>query len=185
MGIESQSLRVCQELQHCDMLHYHEAWLGASCGRCNAALELTGWARPCVYGPAAVASRAIRWPTPVAILHCDSHLLQRATRTRRCSLCSVLDYNSSKLIRSLCIGLPLAVKQKEAPCVAYCGASALEMSYDEIDIEDMDWSEEIQAFTYQCPCGDLFQITMVREAFLLSGLSVCCKSSRRRSAAHV
>jgi len=24
----------------------------------------------------------------------------------------------------------------------------------------MDWSEELQAFTYQCPCGDLFQITV-------------------------
>lgn len=36
------------------------------------------------------------------------------------------------------------------------------MSYDEIDIEDMEWKEDLQAFTYQCPCGDLFQITMVR-----------------------
>jgi diphthamide biosynthesis protein 3 len=35
------------------------------------------------------------------------------------------------------------------------------MSYDEIDIEDMEWREEILAFTYQCPCGDLFQISMV------------------------
>ena len=35
------------------------------------------------------------------------------------------------------------------------------MSYDEIEIEDMSWSEELQAFTYPCPCGDLFQITMV------------------------
>lgn len=32
--------------------------------------------------------------------------------------------------------------------------------HDEIEIEDMDWSEELQAFTYQCPCGDLFQITL-------------------------
>lgn len=35
------------------------------------------------------------------------------------------------------------------------------MSYDEVDLEDMDWNEELQAFTYQCPCGDLFQITTV------------------------
>lgn len=34
--------------------------------------------------------------------------------------------------------------------------------YDEIEIEDMDWSEELNAFTWTCPCGDLFQITMVR-----------------------
>lgn len=24
----------------------------------------------------------------------------------------------------------------------------------------MDWSDELQAFTFQCPCGDLFQITL-------------------------
>ena len=35
------------------------------------------------------------------------------------------------------------------------------MSYDEVEIEDMDWNEEMQAFTYQCPCGDLFSITLV------------------------
>ena len=32
-------------------------------------------------------------------------------------------------------------------------------AYDEIDLEDMDWNSELGAFTYQCPCGDLFQIT--------------------------
>ncbi|XP_065854869.1 diphthamide biosynthesis protein 3-like [Euphorbia lathyris] len=33
------------------------------------------------------------------------------------------------------------------------------MSYDDVEIEDMQWNEELQAFTYPCPCGDLFQIT--------------------------
>ncbi|KAL6777575.1 hypothetical protein ACKKBG_A14805 [Auxenochlorella protothecoides x Auxenochlorella symbiontica] len=32
--------------------------------------------------------------------------------------------------------------------------------HDEVEIEDMDWNEELQAFTYECPCGDLFQISM-------------------------
>ncbi|CAK9867542.1 unnamed protein product [Sphagnum jensenii] len=32
------------------------------------------------------------------------------------------------------------------------------MSYDDLEIEDMEWNEEMQAFTYPCPCGDLFQI---------------------------
>lgn len=45
------------------------------------------------------------------------------------------------------------------------------MSYDEVEIEDMDWSDELEAFTWQCPCGDLFQITMVRlPRTVLSGL---------------
>jgi len=35
-------------------------------------------------------------------------------------------------------------------------------AYDEIEIEDMKWNEEFQAFTYPCPCGDLFRITKVR-----------------------
>ena len=34
------------------------------------------------------------------------------------------------------------------------------MSYDDVEIEDMDWNEELKAFTYLCPCGDLFQITL-------------------------
>lgn len=33
------------------------------------------------------------------------------------------------------------------------------MSYDDVEIEDMEWNEELQAYTYPCPCGDLFQIT--------------------------
>ena len=32
-------------------------------------------------------------------------------------------------------------------------------SYDEVEIEDMEWNPELQAYTYACPCGDLFQIT--------------------------
>lgn len=31
--------------------------------------------------------------------------------------------------------------------------------YDEVDLEDMAWSDALAAYTYQCPCGDLFQIT--------------------------
>ena len=36
------------------------------------------------------------------------------------------------------------------------------MSYDEVEIEDFDWDEGLGAFTYACPCGDVFQITPVR-----------------------
>uniref|UniRef100_K3Y1J5 Diphthamide biosynthesis protein 3 n=3 Tax=Setaria TaxID=4554 RepID=K3Y1J5_SETIT len=36
-----------------------------------------------------------------------------------------------------------------------------EMSaYDEVEIEDMEWNAELKAYTYPCPCGDLFQITL-------------------------
>ena len=31
--------------------------------------------------------------------------------------------------------------------------------YEEVALEDMLWDDGLQAFTYQCPCGDLFQIT--------------------------
>lgn len=45
------------------------------------------------------------------------------------------------------------------------------MSYDEVEIEDMKWDEELKAFTYQCPCGDLFQITKVGSASTADSLA--------------
>ncbi|KAI8997146.1 diphthamide biosynthesis protein Dph3 [Pilobolus umbonatus] len=30
--------------------------------------------------------------------------------------------------------------------------------YDEVEIEDMDFNEEEQLYTYPCPCGDRFEI---------------------------
>ena len=33
-------------------------------------------------------------------------------------------------------------------------------SYDEVDLEDMDWNESLKEFTYSCPCGDIFRITL-------------------------
>lgn len=38
-------------------------------------------------------------------------------------------------------------------------ARAVMSSYDEVDLEDMEWNAELGAFTFQCPCGDVFQIT--------------------------
>jgi len=32
--------------------------------------------------------------------------------------------------------------------------------YDEVEIEDMEWVEELQTFFYPCPCGDKFEITL-------------------------
>ncbi|CAG9315423.1 unnamed protein product [Blepharisma stoltei] len=31
--------------------------------------------------------------------------------------------------------------------------------YDEIEIEDMEWVEDLQTFFYPCPCGDKFRIS--------------------------
>ena len=45
--------------------------------------------------------------------------------------------------------------------------------YDEVEIEDMDWNDELNAFTYSCPCGDLFQITMVRSVKLAPSHDCC------------
>jgi len=33
-------------------------------------------------------------------------------------------------------------------------------SYDEVDLEDMDWNASREEFTYACPCGDIFRITL-------------------------
>ena len=32
--------------------------------------------------------------------------------------------------------------------------------YEEVRIEDMDWDENEEMYTYECPCGDKFFITL-------------------------
>lgn len=32
--------------------------------------------------------------------------------------------------------------------------------YEEVEIEDMKYDEETQTYTYPCPCGDKFSITL-------------------------
>ena len=39
-------------------------------------------------------------------------------------------------------------------------ARAMSGAYDEVDLEDMEWRDDLKAYTYQCPCGDFFQITL-------------------------
>ena len=39
-------------------------------------------------------------------------------------------------------------------------SSAPSAAYDEVDLEDMEWNEELKAYTYSCPCGDIFRITL-------------------------
>ena len=34
--------------------------------------------------------------------------------------------------------------------------------YEEVEIEDMEWEADEKRFTYPCPCGDRFVITLVR-----------------------
>jgi len=55
------------------------------------------------------------------------------------------------------------------------------MSYDEVEIEDMAWDEDLQAYTYSCPCGDLFQITLVRCwcCDCACGSDACCSRTVR------
>ena len=36
----------------------------------------------------------------------------------------------------------------------------VENIYDEIEIDDMDWDEELRSFLYPCPCGDKFRISL-------------------------
>eukprot|EP01115_Flamella_aegyptia_P009901 TRINITY_DN42848_c0_g2_i1.p1 TRINITY_DN42848_c0_g2~~TRINITY_DN42848_c0_g2_i1.p1 ORF type:complete len:88 (+),score=21.16 TRINITY_DN42848_c0_g2_i1:33-296(+) len=36
----------------------------------------------------------------------------------------------------------------------------IEGFYDEIEIEDMEYDEDLETFFYPCPCGDRFQITL-------------------------
>ena len=33
--------------------------------------------------------------------------------------------------------------------------------YDEVEIEDFEYDEELDVYTYPCPCGDKFSISTV------------------------
>lgn len=83
------------------------------------------------------------WSVPAVLLLFPSQgaLFSQAAQNRRTALPSVP------------AGKPGDVSWREAPAMSH---------YDEIEIEDMDWNDELAAFTWSCPCGDLFQITMVR-----------------------
>ena len=54
------------------------------------------------------------------------------------------------------------------------------MVYEEVEIEDMDFDEETSLFTYECPCGDLFQISEVtlRPSLSTMVLLICCGAER-------
>ena len=34
--------------------------------------------------------------------------------------------------------------------------------YDEVEIEDLDFDKSTGIFTYACPCGDRFRISLVK-----------------------
>jgi diphthamide biosynthesis protein 3 len=39
-------------------------------------------------------------------------------------------------------------------------ARGVSVSADEIEIEDMEFDDELQTYFYPCPCGDRFRITV-------------------------
>jgi diphthamide biosynthesis protein 3 len=53
---------------------------------------------------------------------------------------------------------PQKKKKKDTGKLYMSGSSSA--SYDEVDLEDMEWNEELKAYTYSCPCGDIFRITL-------------------------
>ncbi|XP_048424579.1 DPH3 homolog [Pyrus x bretschneideri] len=64
-------------------------------------------------------------------------------------------HSSIKLLQGTILAQTLNPKSRGA----FAESEAETMSYDDVEIEDMEWNEELQAYTYPCPCGDLFQIT--------------------------
>lgn len=51
------------------------------------------------------------------------------------------------------------------------------MSYDDVEIEDMDFDPAEGMFTYPCPCGDLFQVSIeIRPSSFSPGFRglTCC-----------
>lgn len=48
------------------------------------------------------------------------------------------------------------------------------MFHDEVEIEDFEYDEENQVYTYPCPCGDRFEIT--REMLEIGEVVATCPS---------
>lgn len=46
--------------------------------------------------------------------------------------------------------------------------------HDEIEIEDMEYNEEEELYTYPCPCGDEFIITKVILMNFFNIIYTCC-----------
>ena len=39
--------------------------------------------------------------------------------------------------------------------------------YEEVDLADMTYEEDDDTYYYECPCGDMFEITKVRRSLSL------------------
>jgi len=46
--------------------------------------------------------------------------------------------------------------------------------HDEVEIEDMEFDEEIDTYYFPCPCGDKFFITKVDGCFCVFAHVICC-----------
>lgn len=44
--------------------------------------------------------------------------------------------------------------------------------HDEVEIEDFEYDEETETYYYPCPCGDQFEITMVRYKLVKNNPSI-------------
>ncbi|OIR58944.1 MAG: diphthamide biosynthesis protein 3 [Amphiamblys sp. WSBS2006] len=44
--------------------------------------------------------------------------------------------------------------------------------YDEIEIEDMVFEKETNTYSYPCPCGDIFQVSL-KDLLLGEGIARC------------
>ena len=52
-----------------------------------------------------------------------------------------------------------------------------EAVYDEVQLDEMEWVEDDGMYYYQCPCGDMFELSKVRAArcdFLLAPHASFC-----------
>jgi diphthamide biosynthesis protein 3 len=48
--------------------------------------------------------------------------------------------------------------------------------YDEVEIEDMQFDEQLQVYSYPCPCGDKFSIALVSVANGMGKATGACES---------
>lgn len=47
--------------------------------------------------------------------------------------------------------------------------------HDTVDFSELEYDESEELYTYQCPCGDFFEITKVGATHTRTSLSVNCR----------
>jgi len=92
-----------------------------------------------------------------------------------CFCCSLVTRFSSSQIFHRPIACPPTTLSTPSPRLLPFSSMSV---YEEVEIEDMEWDATEKHFTYPCPCGDRFIITLVSKAVVNRHRGVVIRGSQ-------